>query len=478
MKIPLLGQTGESRDNSVMYQKTQNWYPHIEQEGKSQLILYPTPGLSLFAITSLGPIRGMIKYNSLLYVISNNKLVEITSAGVTSVKGTLNTSTGRVGMAHNGSANGQQMIVVDGTNGYIYDTSGAGTFTVIAAADFPDTATHVQFIDSYFLVNDPAVTGQWWKSDSYDGTGWGTLEFATAERDPDTLESIIVSNRIIWLLGSETAEAWYNTGSGTDTVEFPFEPIQSGFSEWGTAAPYSAAEMAGSVFWLSSNDDGDGQVIMTQGLQPTVISSTAITTQINKMSTISDAYGYTYQYNGHNFYVLSFPTEQVTLVYDITTQMWHEWNSLATGYHRSTHHVFIYGKHMVGDPSTGRVFSLDWDAYTDDGDIITRIRRSRPIHSGERAVRHYGVWLDIKEGVGDTTTVDPQIMMRYRDNHGGWSNEKWRSMGKVGETDVRCIWRRLGRSRDRVYELKVTDPVNAILIDAFAKIDIDNEELR
>lgn len=478
MKIDLLGQTGASRDNSVLYELTQNWYPHLEKTGKSQLVLYPTPGLAAFAITTAGPIRGMIEYNSLLYVVSLNTLWEITSAGVSTSRGTLNTSSGRVSMASNGAANGEELMMVDGTNGYILDTSGAPTFTVIADPDFPDTATHIEFMDSYFLVNDPSVTGRWQMSDSYDGTSWDALNFATAERSPDDLQALIVSNRIVWLLGTETAEAWHNAGAGTGTVAFPFEPLQSGFSEWGCAAKYSPAEMAGSVFWLSSNSEGDSQVVMTNGLTPTIISTTSITTEINALTTISDAYGYTYQYNGHSFYVLTFPTEGRTFVFDLVTKMWHEWASKVTGNHRSTHHVFIFSKHLVGDSETGRVFELDWDTYTDNGDTITRIRRSRPIHAEDKAVRHTGVWIDIKEGVGNSAVTDPQIVLRYRDDAGGWSNEKWRSMGKIGQHNVRCVWRRLGRSRDRVYEIKVTDAVQAIIIAAYARLAVDEEELR
>lgn len=555
MKLDLLGQHGVSESVAISDELTQNWYIHVEQTGKAQISLLPTPGLAAFAVTSTGPIRGMIEYNSLLYVVSADTLWEIDSSGSTTNRGTLNTSTGRVGMEHNGPANGQQLVVVDGTNAYIYDsanttfyqaddiatgnadtnianalvdtsvnfsTLGAavgqrvfntddGTTAVVASIttttnpndtltledddgvasdifpagteayavgdpDFPSGATQVEFIDSRFIVNDPATTGRFYISDSYDGRSWPALGFATAERNPDDLQAIKVSNRIVWMLGTTTAEAWWF--SGADDV-VPLEPVQSGFSEWGTPAPWSVAEMAGSIFYLAQNTEGTGQVVMTNGLNPTVISTTAITTEITSLTTLSDAYGYCYQYNGHNFYVLSFPTDGHTFVYDITTQMWHKWNSAATnGQHRSTHHVFIYDKHLVGDSETGRVFELDWDTYTDFGDTITRIRRSRSIHGEDRALRHRALWLDMEEGVGDFTTTDPQIMMRFRDDAGLWSNEKWRSIGAMGKYRTRVVWRMLGRSRDRVYEFKITDPVKAVVIAAYADVDADEEEIR
>jgi len=41
--------------------------------------------------------------------------------------------------------------------------------------------------------------------------------------------------------------------------------------------------------------------------------------------------------------------------------------------------------------------------------------------------------------------------------------------GKAGEFSKRAIWRRLGRARDRVYELSVSDPISWRVIDAYLK---------
>ena len=65
---------------------------------------------------------------------------------------------------------------------------------------------------------------------------------------------------------------------------------------------------------------------------------------------------------------------------------------------------------------------------------------------------------------------DPQVMLRWSDDGGHtWSNEHWRSMGKIGETGRRVLWRRLGMTmklRDRVYEVSGTDPVKIAIMGA------------
>ena len=72
-----------------------------------------------------------------------------------------------------------------------------------------------------------------------------------------------------------------------------------------------------------------------------------------------------------------------------------------------------------------------------------------------------GVGLQVGQG------FDPQVMLRYS-NDGGftWSNEYWVSIGKVGNTKNRAIWRKLGQARDRVWEINFTDPVPCDIIGA------------
>jgi len=472
MKLPLLGGSGEERFSDLSNQLCQNWYVHKSRAGKSRISLYPTPGLTLFSTIGDGPIRESIKYNDADFVVSNNKLYEVNEGGASIERGTLNTNVGRIGMAHNGAENGQQLIIVDGTNGYIWD-SGASTFTVIADVDFPDTSTHVAFFDGYFIVNNPAVTGRFAKSASYDGTDWDVLDIATAERSPDKLLGLIVSNRQLWLLGEDTAEKWYNSGA----ADFHFEPDQSGLSEWGTIAPYSLVEVSGMTLWLSNNEEGDGLIVATNGGTPQVISSPEIASEISKMSVISDCYSYSYQYQQHAFVVFTFPTAKKTLFYDILTQEWGTWASKGIGYHRSSCHSFVFGKHLVGDPEAGNLYYFDWDNFTDNGDQIIRKRISPKIHAEDKALKHEGVWIDMKEGVGNDDIEDPKVNMRFRDNNGAWSNYKSRPVGKVGERGKKVVFRRLGRSYDREYEIMVSEPYEAVIIDAFARLDISEREI-
>ena len=385
MKIPLFEQHGIEDAPEVSNALTQNLIPTVPQQSDSQMVMYPTPGLTEFTLFGTsGSIRGAIKYNNKYYCVYYNTLYEVASTGATTSLGTINTSTGRVTMAHNGANYGQQIMIADGSDLWCYDDS-AGTLTEVTlfndgATSFTKSPTHVVFMDGFFLINDPANSGRFYKSDGYDGqhnSGWNTLNFATAERSPDELKAIVASDKILFLLGDTTTEMWYNDGSSG----VPYVPMQSGFTQWGCAAPYSAIEISGVVLWLTKNDEGEGLVVKSVGGAPEVVSTQAIASEIQDISDLTDAYAWSYQHKQNTYYVLTFPTGQKTFVYNLNTGKWHTWKTESTGYHKSANHVYVYGKHLIGDPDTGKVYYLDWRIYTDNAERIVRKRRTGPIAS-------------------------------------------------------------------------------------------------
>ena len=79
----------------------------------------------------------------------------------------------------------------------------------------------------------------------------------------------------------------------------------------------------------------------------------------------------------------------------------------------------------------------------------------------------------METGIGLATGQgsDPQVMLRWSDDGGEtWSNEHWRSAGKIGVYKARVLWNRLGSSRDRVYEITMSDPVPWRIIDAMIRM--------
>ncbi len=464
IRVPFLGGSDTQRSVVSSAARTVNLYPVLTPDGKSPLVLYGTPGLTRFSEMTAGPGRGLHVAAGRLFAVVGPTLYEIDSAGTATSRGTLRSTSGAVSMADNGLS----LVVVDGTYGYELTLS-TSTFAEIADEDWP-AATHVAFHDGYFILNSSS-TGQFLITGLY-GTGVDPLDFATAEGAPDDIVSLLVDHRELWLFGEETTEVWYNSGA----ADFPFSRLDGAFIEQGCAAPFSPAKMDNAVYWLSKDRTGQGHVMRAQGYQPQIVSTRAVEHAIQGYASISDARAYTYQQDGHSFYVLSFPAADRTWVYDAAVQLWHErtWWDGTEHRHRGECYAFAFSKHLVLDHSNGRLYTLDLDVYTDDGATIRSLRRTQH-HSAEGARLYWSqLQVDLETGVGLVSGQgsDPQIMLRWS-NDGGrtWSSEHWRTLGALGAYRTRAIWRRLGQSRDRVYELVISDPVKRVLVDAWADVE-------
>lgn len=455
---------------SVNYdcQRCVNLYPEVNEMGfgkeKEVASLICTPGLVLKASVGDGPIRGLhVASDSALYAVSGSKLYKINSSFSGTEIGTLLTSEGYVSFADNGTT----LVLVDGSYGYA-SILGSSSSAQISDPDFK-AADQVAYQDGYFIFNESG-TGRFFISD-LNSTDFDALDFTSAEGNPDNIVGLISDHRDLWMFGSQSTEVFFNSGN----ADFPFERTQGAFIEHGCAAPFSIAKMNNSVFWLSQDNQGDGLIYMAKGYQPQRISTHAVEYAIRTYSDISSAVAYTYQENGHHFYVINFPGASTTWAYDTATGMWHERVYTLEGNfqrHRANNHAFAYGKHIVGDYENNKIYELTSLAYTDDGDEITRQRVAPHVSSGMARLYFNAFQLDMETGVGldgasSVQGYDPQAMLEFSDDGGHtWSNEKWASFGKIGNRKLRAIWRRLGQSRDRVFKLTITDPVKISIIGA------------
>jgi hypothetical protein len=300
------------------------------------------------------------------------------------------------------------------------------------------------------------------------------LDFASAEGSPDGLVAIIVNNREAWLFGTNSIEVWYDAG----TPDFPLARIQGASNEIGCAAAFSVAKLDNSIFWLGQDARGRGIVYRNNGYTGVRASNHAIEWQIQQYGDISNAIAYTYQQDGHSFYVLTFPTVQKTWVYDVATQSWHEragWSNGNFIRYRPNCQTAFNNEVILGDYESGNLYAYDLDVYADNGQIQKWLRSWRPIPSGQNNLKRtaqHSLQLDCETGVGINLGQgdDPEVMLRWSDDGGHtWSNEHWASMGRIGQYGRRVFWRRLGMTlklRDRVYEVSGTDPVKIAIVGA------------
>jgi len=465
--LGFIGPAYVGRSRAIDSQRCINWYLESNrQDSRTILSLAPTGGLSLLETPAGSPSRGTFSYDGEIFTVHGDTLYHITTGGtVTTVATTLDTNTGNVSFAENGA----QLMIVDGTSGYIY-TKADGLMAKITDADFPASPEQVVFIDGYFIVNSSG-TGKFYASALNDGTSWAALVFATAEGFPDNLVSMIVLHRRLWLFGDRSMEIWYNSGA----QDFPFARVHGSVIEEGIVAQWSVAKDRDNVFWLSSSPRGDDMVMMSSGAAAQRISTNSIELQMDSYSDTSDAIGNVFHEEGHVFYVLTFPTGGETWVYDVTEskrlgqKIWHQRKS-SGGRWLAQHMAFVGGLHYVSDYNSGNIYQIGHDILSENGTDIIRTRAGRHITKDRNRIYINSFEVVFEMGIGNATVADPQIMLRISKDGGfTWGNEKWASAGKVGEYLTRAKFNRLGLARDWVFEISVSDQVDWNMVKAVAE---------
>ena len=509
MRVALKSGAYTARSVIASCQRSVNLYGEANPEDAPvPFTYYPTPGLRGLSTPPVeGRGRGLYRAsNGVLYAVVGRTLYRVGADWAWTSVGTLTGPfTDPVGMADN-----QTTLFVTGGGGSGYTVELAtNTFAAVSNPAFYGSP-RVDFADTYFVFSKPN-TGQFYISDS-NATTFDALWFATKIGASDLLVTAAVVHREIWLLGERTSEVWINAGG----ANFPYEIMNGAFIQHGCAAAYSVAQMGDALFWLSEDQQGGRVVVKGQGYQSQRVSTHAIETAMAGYATVSDAVGFTYQQEGHQFYQLTFPTADKTWVLDTVSGQWHERMWLDSDgrehRHRAISHAYAYGENVVQDWETGELYAYDLNVYTDNGAPILR-RRGFPHmgHDGGRVFyRQFLADMEVGRDEGSTlsgaggpalapdvvadTGLGPDVIpvflgvdngmayvapsklyLRYSDTRGQtWSNPIEDDFGATGEFYKSIQFQRLGMARDRVFELFWSAPVRTALNGAF--VDAEAEQ--
>ncbi len=339
----------------------------------------------------------------------------------------------------------------------------SGNVAEIGDADAPTAVTHPVVLDTYLLANE-VDSEKCHYSKVGDPDDWPG-DFVSAEAKTDTLLAQITANLELYLLGKRTLEVWRNDGST------PFVRELQGYIETGTIAAYSFALCGGVLYWL---DNERNVVRMTPDSRTPQVISVTMNKYIQGFSTVSDALGDYIVIGGRPYYVLNFPTEEKTLVWDIINSKWYEWgywDSVNAEYENWLANCYCLAESwnlaLVGDRTTGKVYKLDTTVYDDDGDTLrTLIRTPHLGYEAEsvRKISHKLTFRVKRTNVVDTASVTSMII-RYRDNGSStWQNQRTVALAQVGDTEFRGTLLRNGSFYTRQYEIVLSDDTPLALI--------------
>lgn len=467
-------------------------------DAKMKYYLLKIPGLRRIGAphpVNLGACRGQfVASNKRLFSVNGTKLYEVFKNGSRIELGTLNSTASKVAFAENGNL----LMIVDGTSGYILRYKD-NNFAVITDEYFPGNSegtlapTHLVYLDTYFIVNVPN-TNEYYYSESYyqrdaDDTlydydplepngYWNPINSGKKFGRPDNLTAIGYCNNYLWLFGLNSNEVHYDTGNFDAQL---FARYEGAILNIGCSAPNSVATYASNIFWLGTDAQGTLGVFTNDGMQPKRISLRGIEQIIQNFETYSDCIGYTYAQAGHSFYVMHFPKESKTFVYDMFTNAWHERTFFDASNGRLYAWKGIYGVQafdqlIFGDVAFSGIYQLDFEYYMNDNmhnlnHNWIRCCKTTPI-SYELGVNVRYNWVQVvtNPGYGQITDIEgvgskPTVQVAWS-NDGGiiWSGERTANLGIQGDYSALSRVMGCGMGRNRVWRLVVTDPIPLILV--------------
>ena len=502
-RFGFIGGTYTSQSVTADAEECINLYPETveSQGGASAMTLYSTPGLKLFAsVTGAHQHRGSSTINGRGFVVIDSTLYEVLANGMLTALGNV----GNDGAPCSFAAAPQQLAVVSAGALYVYQlvtqtntglgfnvTIPAGTFQQITGANapwLPQAVTQVAYLDGFFFVL-VALSQTVYASNSFDATSWPPLSIKTINTFADNVISMISDHRLLYLLGQKSSETDYDAGS----FPFPLVTLPSGTMEQGAAAQFATAQIDNTVFFIGQrSDQGGGIAWRISGSNPVRISTHAVELawqSYQRSTKISDAVAFVYQDQGHTFWHVTFPSAQATWVYDVATNLWHRrgFFNLQRGAFQAAlpiSHMFLFGKHLVGDRASGRLYDMEipiqagggWAFCDDNGNPIRRVRTAGHIAQEHQWMRYSELEVYCETGLGPNPPLldgqgeprGPQVMLRCsRDGGHTWGSIRTESAGEAGKYLKRVSFRRLGRARDMVFEVSVTDPVPWRFVDAY-----------
>ena len=426
------------------------------------------PGMTEFA--DLGAVAGdgVFEWEAAgkVIVVNSGTAYELSSDGTYADMSTDDLAVGTPAIFADGSKlDGSPFLQI--ANGKLVQSDDGADFVYPTDSNTPDTATHVVYLNLRFLANIPS-TNRFRFTDTNPSSGvlepdyWSSSDNPlTAEAKGDNLVAMLEYFEEILNFGSQSIEVWQDDGVT------PFSRLPQATSIVGVEAPYSLKTADNSVFGLFVVN-GVRTVIRLTNRSPKSISE-PIASILAGYSTVSDAIGQVISVGGVLLYMLQFPTEGKTWVYDIKGDVWTPWGTWnkTTGTMRQfigQHSCYVkaWNKHLILSNVDGKVYEFDRSVFEDDGNIIKSYRRIPwEDHGTGKRKRSNKLRIKLKNGA----SADGSAFLRMADNGDEeWSEYIELSISPTGKRDFIEELTNLGIYHSRKYEISITDSADLCVV--------------
>jgi len=381
---------------------------YVEKTPTNEYWVYKRPGL-LLDRTLTGNGHGVYNWNGPVYSVFGTKFYE----GGTD-KGTVNETAGRnytfsatLGLA-------PKLFFQNGTKGYAYDTSGG--LVEVTDVNYPATTVPGNvYLDATTYVMDEGANI--YGSDINDPTAWDSLNVIKAQIEPD--KGVALANQLVYVVAFKqwSTEVFYDAAN---TSGSPLSSVAGAKVSAGCRSAASIQDIDGSLVWISATRSGQVGVMLMDNLKAVTVSTPAVERLLHDAD-FTSVISFKAKIGGHKFYVVTMVNSNLTLVYDLSSSLWAQWNGLGLSYFPFLASSFDANQQVILQHTTnGKLYQLDLLQYTDDGEII-QVDLYTPNYDGGTKTRKMLTRLYVVADQTEGSTLQIRCNDRdYKPNR--WSN--------------------------------------------------------
>jgi len=439
------------------------WSQHMSPDGP-KMIWTKRPGLTEWL--DLSVTAGV---DGLHYWTRQDKLVSVCNGDVDLITEAAS-NTDITGTADMTAGNTPTFADVAGSSLYIASGGQIGAYPAAAGAYLADgdAPTAVRFVATINQIltalKDDDERFDW--ANAADPTTWDG-DYSTVEAKPDLAKAMLAANGYLYFPGDSTCEIWRDDGT-------TFVREAQAVVARGCIARYSVVEINGILYWLDENRE----IIALNGFTPVVVSIPTLSRYLESFGTVSDAIGLKIPIDGRYFYVLTFPTEKKTLVYDTNMNQFYEWSYWDANKAEHTAWRGIsaayapdWNKVLVGDKSNGKIYEMA--GTTDDGDTIRTVLQTDFYDRGDPGKVKFCDGIDLVFKRANTNTTPKTMEISWRDDgESDWSGYRTVDIEAQGQTELIVRENRFGRYKRRMWRFIMSDATQAALLSANERFTI------
>ena len=440
MQIPILNGIYTDSTPELRTAYPVNLVPVPKASGISNSFLRPGDGIVSNG-TGPGIDRGGINWRDRLYRVMGTKLVEINSTGTVTTLGDVGGPT-------------DQLVTFDYSFDQLAIASGGRLYywneTTLTQVTDPDLGVVLDFcwVDGYFMTTDGEFLIV---TELTDPTQVNPLKYGASEVDPDPVVALLKLRNEVYALNRNTIEVFDNVGGEL----FPFARIDGAQIQKGVVGTQACCIYIERVAFLGGGRNeapaiyvGAAAVtekISTQEIDNLLLQYTEAQLALVKLEARND--------KNHQHLYVHLPDR--TIVFDasaskdLQTPVWFTLTTTLDGFaqYRARNMVWVYDKWMVGDPQSTSIGYLVQDIGSHWGQQVRWEFGTLIVYNESN-----GALFSELELVSLTGSVvigkNPQISTSYSLDGQSYSQEKFISVGTIGNRKKRLAWFQQGHMRN------------------------------